>query len=145
MLRRGELDDITSSGRKRSRVVDEDYKDEVEPSDNEEEPSDDDAHLSESPTRRRAIRVHSPASRSKSQIKKYEGRRRWTDEEKSAIKEGIRQLGKSKWAKIKELYGVILNDRTSMQIKVCSSNSFHNERDAILALIYSSCLACFFV
>jgi hypothetical protein len=130
---------------------DEDYEDEEEPSDDnahlsellspraqaktqvnkyegrryedEEEPSDDNAHLSEllSPRAR---------ARAKTQVKKYEGRRFWTDKEKSAIKEGIRQLGKGKWAKIKNLYGVILNDRTSMQIKVCSSNCFHNERDA---------------
>jgi hypothetical protein len=134
----------------------EDYTDEDDDKDykDEEEPSNDNARLSKLPTRRRAIRVRSqeehlsprPRARAKPQTKKYEGRRLWTDEEKSAIMEGIRQLGKSKWAGIKELYGVILNDRTSMQIKVCSSNCFHHkERDAILASIYSSCSACFFV
>jgi hypothetical protein len=72
----------------------------------------------------RVIRVHqrpspSPAKKPRrSQQKKYEGNRRWTDEEKHAVKEGIREKGVSKWAEIKELYKVILEDRTSQQIKV---------------------------
>jgi hypothetical protein len=93
--------------------------------DDEELSETDDNHnasLSELP-RRRAIRVGSPRSpmvspNKISQKKKYAGRRRWTDEEKTAIKEGMRQLGKGKWADIKETYKVILNDRTSGQIKV---------------------------
>jgi hypothetical protein len=61
----------------------------------------------------------SPASkRRKSQEKKYEGRRRFTDEEKRAIKEGVREKGMGKWAEIKELYWATLQDRTSQQIKV---------------------------
>jgi hypothetical protein len=54
----------------------------------------------------------------RSQQKTYSGRRRWTDEEKQAIKEGIRQLGAGKWAAIKILFSVILADRTSGQMKV---------------------------
>jgi hypothetical protein len=100
---------------------DEDYDDELS------EPGDDhNANLSELP-RRRAIRVGSPrnlASRTPSpnktsQKKMYDGRRLWTDEQKTAIKEGMRQLGKGKWADIKQLYKVLLSDRTSGQIKVC--------------------------
>jgi hypothetical protein len=54
----------------------------------------------------------------KTQQKKYEGRRRWTEEEKRAIKEGIRELGVGKWADIKAMYSVLLDERTSGQIKV---------------------------
>ena len=54
-----------------------------------------------------------------SQAKKYEGRRKWSDEEKRAIREGIRTFGLGKWAIIKEEYDIILRDRTSGQIKVC--------------------------
>ena len=54
----------------------------------------------------------------KSQTKKYEGRRVFSDEEKRAIREGVRELGVGKWAPIKEMYNVILQDRTSQQIKV---------------------------
>jgi hypothetical protein len=60
----------------------------------------------------------SPKKPRKSQKKKYDGRRVWSDEEKRAIKEGIKQIGAGQWADIKKLYEVILNDRTSGQIKV---------------------------
>ena len=55
----------------------------------------------------------------KSQMKKYEGRRTWTDAEVGAIKQGIAEFGWGKWAQIKEHYKAILKDRTSGQIKVC--------------------------
>jgi hypothetical protein len=96
-----------------------DFEDAVE--DELSEP-DEDVVLSELPSR--AIRVnHNPSpspspKKRKSQEKKYEGRRIFTDEEKHAIKEGIREMGAGKWAEIKELYKVILEDRTSQQIKV---------------------------
>jgi hypothetical protein len=54
----------------------------------------------------------------KSQAKKYAGNRIWSDEEKQAIKEGIRKGLTGNWAKIKSTYEVILADRTSGQIKV---------------------------
>ena len=54
----------------------------------------------------------------KTQVKKYEGRRKWTQEEKRAIQQGIRELGKGKWAEIKDLYSVLLAERTSGQISV---------------------------
>ena len=59
----------------------------------------------------------SPGKKMKSQQKKYSGRRRWTDEEKNAIKDGARRFGIGKWAKIKEHFEV-LDMRTSGQIKV---------------------------
>jgi hypothetical protein len=104
----------------RLKFVEDDEDDDEELS---ETGDDHNASLSELP-RRRPIRVGSPRRRTLSpnkisQKKKYAGRRRWTDEEKTAIKEGMRQLGKGKWANIKELYEVILSDRTSGQIKVC--------------------------
>jgi hypothetical protein len=84
----------------------------------------DDAVLSDLPERAksRSVRVQirsSMSPRKPSQIKKYAGRRQWTDEEKRAIKEGIRQRGVGNWADIKELYFVVLRDRTSGQIKDC--------------------------
>jgi len=46
-------------------------------------------------------------------------RRRWTDEEKTAIKEGVRIHGVGHWVEIKKMYGEILRNRTSVQIKDC--------------------------
>ena len=60
----------------------------------------------------------SPWKHKKSQKKKYDGRRIWTDEEKDAIKEGMRMFGKGKWAAIKKQFSALLEDRTSSQIKV---------------------------
>lgn len=81
---------------------------------------DDGAVLSDLP--KLAARANSDHSMSpkprKSQQKTYKGRRVWSDEEKRAIKEGIKQIGVGQWAEIKKLYEVILNDRTSGQIKV---------------------------
>ena len=68
----------------------------------------------------------------KSQEKKYQGKRPWSDEEKKALIEGIRTVGLSKWAKIKEKYDVLFHLRTSGQIKVS------------LVLSSSSCAPCFF-
>jgi hypothetical protein len=105
-----------------------DVEDAVE--DERSEP-DEDVGLSDLPSR--AIRVNRTPSPSQvkkyegirvnrnpspSQVKKYEGNRGFTDEEKSAIKEGVRDLGLGKWARIKELYKEELQDRTSGQIKV---------------------------
>jgi hypothetical protein len=55
----------------------------------------------------------------KSQQKKYEGKRSWGVEEKSAIIEGIRTHGKGNWADIKQEYDVLFSMRTSGQIKDC--------------------------
>jgi len=80
------------------------------------------AELSELPQRRKLPMgdTESPASKKrKSQQKMYEGRRRWTDEEKRAVIEGVREKGKGNWAEIKLLYEVLLQNRTSGQIKDC--------------------------
>ncbi|CAJ1961641.1 unnamed protein product [Cylindrotheca closterium] len=55
----------------------------------------------------------------RTQIKQYAGRRAWNDQEKNAIKQGIRELGTGKWAQIKERWKVTLQYRTSGQIKDC--------------------------
>jgi hypothetical protein len=55
----------------------------------------------------------------KSQIKKYIGRRPWTDEEQRAVQKGIELFGKGQWAVIKDHFKEVLTDRTSMQIKDC--------------------------
>jgi Myb-like DNA-binding domain len=55
----------------------------------------------------------------KSQQKKYEGKRPWHEEEKTAIIEGIRRHGKGNWAEIKKDYDVLFAMRTSGQIKDC--------------------------
>lgn len=44
-------------------------------------------------------------------------RRRWTDEEKIAVKEGVKKHGIGHWVEIKKEYGDILRNRTSVQIK----------------------------
>ena len=54
----------------------------------------------------------------KSQQKKYQGRRLWTEEEKLAVKRGCQELGIGRWAEIKTNYFSSLRDRTSGQIKV---------------------------
>jgi hypothetical protein len=86
----------------------------------EEEEDNDEAVL---PTPEKIARIASPKSSGKkarkSQMKKYEGRRTWTEAETSAIKQGIEEFGWGKWALIKEHYKAILKDRTSGQIKVC--------------------------
>jgi hypothetical protein len=86
----------------------------------------DDAVLSDLPKRAQSRSVHVQSRRSssvcprkQSQMKRYTGRRQWTDEEKRAVKEGIKQRGVGNWADIKELYSVVLRDRTSGQIKDC--------------------------
>jgi len=55
----------------------------------------------------------------KSQQKKYEGKRPWSEEEKTAIIEGLRRHGKGNWAAIKKDYDVLFAMRTSGQIKDC--------------------------
>ena len=55
----------------------------------------------------------------KSQQKKYEGKRPWSEEEKTAIIEGMRRHGKGNWAEIKKDYDVLFAMRTSGQIKDC--------------------------
>jgi hypothetical protein len=54
----------------------------------------------------------------RTQVKKYAGRRVWTDKERAAIKRGLVRFGESKWADIKDKYHSVLADRTSVQIKV---------------------------
>jgi len=46
-------------------------------------------------------------------------RKKFTEEEKSAIKLGVERFGFGKWAKIKEYYSDELRDRTSVNIKDC--------------------------
>ena len=46
-------------------------------------------------------------------------KRRFTEEEKKAIKDGVNIFGVGKWADIKALYAVQLRHRTSVQIKDC--------------------------
>jgi hypothetical protein len=74
--------------------------------------------LSDMPRRRRKSSITRKSPIKPSQQKQYSGRRIFSDEEKRAIKEGMRQGLTGKWAEIKELYSVILADRTSGQIKV---------------------------
>lgn len=44
-------------------------------------------------------------------------RRRWTSEEKSAVKEGVKKYGLGKWVAIKTEYAELLRNRTAVQIK----------------------------
>mmetsp|Transcript_8863 Transcript_8863/g.18543 ORF Transcript_8863/g.18543 Transcript_8863/m.18543 type:complete len:171 (+) Transcript_8863:933-1445(+) len=61
----------------------------------------------------------SPAKQKRSQVKKYTGRRIWTDTEKNAIIEGIRRFGIGQWARVKDTFFMDLNMRTSGQIRDC--------------------------
>jgi hypothetical protein len=61
------------------------------------------------PRRRRGRRMSAP--------KTYAGRRRFTDDESNAIKEGVAIYGKGKWCEIKELAGDRLFHRNTIQIK----------------------------
>jgi len=70
----------------------------------------------------------SPAKQKRSQVKKYTGRRIWTDTEKNAIIEGIRRFGIGQWARVKDTFFMDLNMRTSGQIRVRRSCNFLNER-----------------
>lgn len=44
-------------------------------------------------------------------------RRKWTEEEKNAVKTGVKKYGPGKWAVIKDEYPDILRNRTGVQIK----------------------------
>ena len=46
-------------------------------------------------------------------------RKRWTDEEKEAVRQGIAEHGVGRWALIKSDWAMELRDRTSVQIKDC--------------------------
>jgi hypothetical protein len=46
-------------------------------------------------------------------------RRRWTEEEKGAVKQGVEKYGVGKWKKIKTEYAVILRNRKPVQLKDC--------------------------
>lgn len=48
---------------------------------------------------------------------KVRKRRKWTEEEKVAVKLGVKKFGVGKWADIKNEYAEILKNRTSVQIK----------------------------
>ncbi|KAG7348490.1 hypothetical protein IV203_017195 [Nitzschia inconspicua] len=91
--------------------------------DNEEENLEDDDQEDKVALRspkRMAEEATSPSSgkkQRKSQAKKYDGRRVWTEAETGAIKQGIAEFGWGKWAQIKDHYSVILRNRTSGQIK----------------------------
>lgn len=54
---------------------------------------------------------------SSSPRKKVQKRRRWTPEEKNAVKEGVKMYGVGNWASIKKEYKDILQNRTGVQIK----------------------------
>ena len=48
---------------------------------------------------------------------KVRRRRRWSEEEKRAVKEGVKKFGIGKWVQIKDEYSDILRNRTGVQIK----------------------------
>jgi hypothetical protein len=108
---------------------------------NIEDPEEEEEVLSQ--VKKRTITVKSPGSSAKkmgkSQQKKYEGRRAWTDVEKNAVKEGIQNFGIGKWAVIKEGNALILRNRTSGQIKV-SFFLFSFLDQYIIFLIIHTCI-----
>mmetsp|Transcript_8402 Transcript_8402/g.18944 ORF Transcript_8402/g.18944 Transcript_8402/m.18944 type:complete len:1013 (+) Transcript_8402:439-3477(+) len=46
-------------------------------------------------------------------------RKKWTEEEKDAVREGVEAYGVGRWAVIKSEWAMALQDRTSVQIKDC--------------------------
>lgn len=55
-------------------------------------------------------------------------RRRFTEDEKTAIRQGVRNHGFGKWAAIKAEFSVVLRNRTSVNIKDCYRTMMkHNE------------------
>jgi len=53
----------------------------------------------------------------KAKVKPKQKRRKWTEDEKNAIRKGFKEFG-FKWQKIKEEHSEVLGDRTNVQIKV---------------------------
>lgn len=66
------------------------------------------------PPKRRRLALN---RRRMSAPKTYAGRRKFTDDESNAIKEGLSIYGRGKWAEIKRMAGSRLFDRSSVQIK----------------------------
>jgi hypothetical protein len=46
-------------------------------------------------------------------------RRRWTSEERDAVKAGVEKYGLGKWIKVKKEYAATLRNRTAVQLKDC--------------------------
>ena len=82
--------------------------------------------LGEVPTRA-VLRVPKPVQRERSPVRsmKYRSlgpgqkRRKFTDEEKAAIKLGVEQFGTGRWVELKDFYSDVLGGRTNVQIKDC--------------------------
>lgn len=55
----------------------------------------------------------------KDQNKPVQRRRRWTEEEKTAVRMGVEEYGVGKWVQIKRQYDHVLANRTPVQIKDC--------------------------
>jgi hypothetical protein len=102
------------------------FEDELEKDDEEEE--------------QERIRLSSTPSKSSPFPKSFEGpmpdegvfdkngkvvkRRTWTEEEKVAVRAGVRMYGLGKWVEIKQDYGLILRNRTAVQCKDCWRTMF---------------------
>ena len=84
-----------------------------------EDPKEDDEVLPEPKKIPSKVASPSPSKKLKSQEKMYEGRKMWTDAEKQAVIEGIKEFGVGHWARTKKKYYHTLSFRTSGQIKDC--------------------------
>ena len=84
-----------------------------------EDPTEDDEVLPEVKRIPTKVASPSPSKKLKSQEKMYEGRKMWTDAEKQAVIEGIKEFGVGHWARTKKKYYHTLSFRTSGQIKDC--------------------------
>lgn len=87
------------------------------------EDSDDDedegVHLSELPARAQIASAKKKPTPLSPEPRGPNERLRFTDEEKRAIKEGILRYGVGQWSQIKAEYGLILRNRTNVNIKDC--------------------------
>lgn len=86
-------------------------------------------HMSDLPQRSEALNRNALSPRRKSESQNYEStrqRKRFTEEEKRAIREGVLKHGEGRWATIKSDYAFILNNRSNVQIKVSSLQTVIN-------------------
>ena len=109
---------------------DEEDNEEEEVDDDDEEEEADVVILSDLPTRARIV----PSKQQESSVTKlvprtnHGKRMKFTDDEKRAIREGVRTHGVGKWSQIKSEYAIILKNRTTINIKVRELDGYYPQR-----------------
>ena len=86
--------------------------------DSDDDDSDDGVHLSELPARAKVQSSRQTVKANTSPVHQAGKRKPYSEEEKRAIREGVKKFGVGKWSAIKADYSIILRHRTSVNIKV---------------------------